>query len=144
MHRFIYGDLKGGWQSHGERQRARGCLSKILLSSVFPAIIETTVQIPILSYLASHLVLSRRVFIFGILIGFSMEKESRQVSILHFKTVVKSLSKFPEACQTPYRGILPCLRMRQQESYPGHCPAQEGYSPHCYPPPPWECGTCGS
>ena len=56
--------------------------------------------------------LKKRIFISGILIGFSMEKESRQVSILHFKTAVKSLSKFPEACQTPYRGILPCLRLR--------------------------------
>lgn len=56
--------------------------------------------------------LKKRIFISGILIGFHMEKESRQVSILHFKTVVKSLSKFPETCQTPYRGILPCLRLR--------------------------------
>lgn len=56
--------------------------------------------------------LKKRIFISGILIGFCMEKESRQVSILHFKTVVKSLSKCPETCQTPYRGILPCLRLR--------------------------------
>lgn len=87
--------------------------------------------------------LRKRIFILGILIGFSMGKEVEQVSILHFKTVVKSLSKFPEACQTPYRESCHVWGLGSRRVIL-ELPSSRRLQPSLLPTPPWECGICGS